>query len=112
METKNWYPFSEINVLRDRINLFGDESMIEYSKMADPTVDIYEEEESLIIRISLGYIDLESIEISISEESIVIHSADRDCIIKSISLPTKVDDNKANIELKEGVIKIIVPVTN
>ncbi|PRX29441.1 HSP20 family protein [Orenia metallireducens] len=110
MKTKTWQPFSEINTLRNKINLFADESRIEYSKMADPTVDIYEEGKSLIARISLGNVDIDTVEISISAESIIINSTDRDTVIKSLSLPVKVDNNQADIRLEEGMAKISIPI--
>jgi len=110
MKTETWHPFSEINTLRNKINLFADESIIEYSKMADPTVDIYEEGDKLTARISLGNIDVETIQISISTESIIVNSGDKSNIIKSISLPVKVDDNNSDIELEDGVAKVTMPI--
>lgn len=113
MGTKTWYPFSEISTLRDKVNLVLDESSrIEYSKMADPTVNIYEKEEELFVRVSLPKIDVEKVEVLISEESILIQSDDRYDVMKSISLPTKVDYEKAKTELDEGMIKVTIPKSN
>ncbi|WP_018247389.1 Hsp20/alpha crystallin family protein [Orenia marismortui] len=109
MEANSWYPFSEINTLRDQINKFTDESLIEYSKMADPSVNIYEEEDKINIKVSMPQSNLEDTEVLISEESILIQSRDRTNVIKSLSLPIKVKAQEADTEIEEGIIKIVVP---
>ena len=91
-----------------------------------PAVDMYEDQDNIIIETQLGGIDPEKVDISIENNVLSIKGESekkseideknyyrkeirRGSFYRSIPLPTKVDSDQASASNEDGILKIIIP---
>jgi len=91
-----------------------------------PAVDIYEDQDNLVVETQLGGIDPEKVDVSIENNILTIKGESekksevedknyyrkeirRGAFYRSIPLPTKVNGDKAVAESEGGILKITVP---
>ncbi len=112
MSANTYYPFKENNILQEKIEKFAMKNSIEYSKVADPTTTININNDKLIINIDIKEIQEEELELSLSQESLLLKSTNTGEILKTLTLPTKINDKESQVKFKEEIIEIIVPKGN
>ena len=132
MVITRWDPYRDVVTLQDRINrMFGDSlarSGVEEGTYGawTPPVEIFEKEDTLVLRAELPGMLQEDIELhvengvltlkgekrretDVKEES--IHRAERyfGTFVRTFSLPTTVDVDKIRAGYKDGVLEVVLP---
>ncbi|MFA5163546.1 MAG: Hsp20/alpha crystallin family protein [Patescibacteria group bacterium] len=91
-----------------------------------PALDVYEDKDNLVVEAQLGGIDPEKVDVSIENNVLTIKGESekkseiddknyyrkeirRGSFFRSISLPTKVDGDKATAVNEDGVLKVSIP---
>lgn len=91
-----------------------------------PALDMYEDQENIIVETQLAGIDPEKVNISIENDVLCIRGESekkseieeknyyrkeirRGSFYRSVPLPTKVDGDRATAMTEEGVLKIVIP---
>lgn len=91
-----------------------------------PALDVYEDKDNLVVEAQLGGIDPEKVDVSIENNVLTIKGESekkseiddknyyrkeirRGSFFRSISLPTKVDGDKAAAVNEDGVLKVSIP---
>lgn len=94
-----------------------------------PALDMYEDQENIIVETQLAGIDPEKVNISIENDVLCIRGESekkseieeknyyrkeirRGSFYRSVPLPTKVDGDRATAMTEEGVLKIVIPKAN
>jgi len=128
-----WDPFRDIVTLREKMNrLFedavthrGEEKDLTSSSWA-PAVDIYEDENQLVLSAEVPGIEEKDVEIKIEDSTLVIqgerkmeketkeenyHRIERayGSFYRSFTLPNYIDQEKIHAEHENGVLKITMP---
>lgn len=128
-----WDPFRDLQTLRDRMNvLFGDvypsrrEEKDLVSTAWNPSVDIYEHEDNLVLKAEVPGIDEDDIEVKIEDNTLTFkgerkyenevkeenyHRVERSygSFYRSFSLPQNIDLEKIKAETENGILKITMP---
>ncbi|MGM0471850.1 MAG: Hsp20/alpha crystallin family protein [Bacillota bacterium] len=121
-----WNPFKEIKSLRDQMNQFLDETFQAEESSLQPSVDIYEEGNELVIKVDIPGINPSDVEIMVSEDSLMLqgeinqeeqvqrdkyHKVERQRgrFKRAISLPFKVKREQATATAEHGVLELRVP---
>lgn len=123
-------PFKDLLFLQERMSRIFDETLLKYRAAEGspwyPPVDIYETEESVILKAELPGVSPESVTVEASENTLTLrgerrrekslgeenyHRMERfyGAFHRSFSLPYTVDRNGIKANFKDGVLKIIVP---
>jgi len=123
-------PFKDLLFLQERMSRIFDETLLKYRAAEGshwyPPVDIYETQESVILKAELPGVSLEGVSVEVSENTLTLrgerkrekslgeenyHRMERfyGSFHRSFSLPYAVDRNGIKASFKDGVLKITVP---
>lgn len=126
MSIIKWAPFfSELDDMEESIN-----SMLPAVRGKQlgftPAIDMYEDEDNIIVETQLGGINPDNVDVSIQNNILCLRGESekksevddknyyrkeirRGSFYRSISLPTKVDGDNAKAFNEDGILKIIIP---
>lgn len=120
-----WDPFAELNALQKQF--FGDDWMTPFKGVSIPTTDVYTKNNQLRVEAHLPNFELEDVNIHVDNNALVIsaerHEREEDkdkkyvvresssSFYRRISLPERVDTNKIEASLEDGVLNVNVPLT-
>ncbi len=87
-----------------RINTFGDD--VE-SKEREPLVDVFEEEDNVLVTAEIPGIEEEDIEIEVRDKELLIEAdGETNSYSKKVDLPEKVEEESLKREYKNGVLSL------
>lgn len=127
MSLIKWSPFLSDNYFDDMDKMISEfMSISRGNKGFMPAVDMYEDNDNVVVETQLAGIDLEKIDISIENDVLCIKGEGekkteveeknyyrkeirRGNFYRSIPLPTRVDGDKASAVAEEGILKIYIP---
>ena len=134
MAIVRWQPFSTLaaerefdRLFRDSFTTFGGEREAEPSTRPwAPAVDIYETENSIVLKAELPGIDPKDVEVRVEDNTIYLkgerkfeketkdenyHRVERSygSFARSFSLPNSIDADKVVAEYKDGVLNLTLP---
>jgi HSP20 family protein len=128
-----WDPFRDIVTLRDKMNRLFEDVVTHRGEDKDlissswaPAVDIYEDENQLVLSAEVPGIDEKDVEIKIEDSMLIIqgerkmeketkeenyHRIERayGSFYRSFQLPNYIDQEKIHAEHENGVLKITMP---
>lgn len=126
MSIIKWAPFfSEFDDMEDTINSML--PAVHGKKLGfTPAIDMYEDEDSIIVETQLGGINSDNVEISIDNNILCLRGESekkseiddknyyrkeikRGSFYRSISLPAKIDGDNARAVNEDGILKITIP---
>jgi HSP20 family protein len=128
-----WEPFREFSTLQDRINRVfrdsykqaGQDESLTSSTFA-PSVDVYEDEHNVTLKIEVPGIDEKDISVNLENNTLTVHGErkiEKDekeenyrrvesqygSFTRTFTLPTTVDSEKVSANYDKGVLKITLP---
>lgn len=127
MSLIKWSPFLSDNYFDDMDKMISEfMSISRGNKGFMPAVDMYEDNDNVVVETQLAGIDLEKIDVSIENDVLCIKGEGekkteveeknyyrkeirRGNFYRSIPLPTRVDGDKASAVAEEGILKIYIP---
>lgn len=133
MNIIRWDPFRDLATLRERMNRLFEEAYTSRGEEKDmvastwnPSVDIYEKENELVLKAELPGIDENDIEIKIEDNTITLkgdrkfeketkeenyHRIERSygSFYRSFTLPQNIDQENIKAESENGILKITMP---
>lgn len=127
MSLIKWSPFLSDNYFDDMDKMISEfMSISRGNKGFIPAVDMYEDNDNVVVETQLAGIDLEKIDISIENDVLCIKGEGekkteveeknyyrkeirRGNFYRSIPLPTRVDGDKASAVAEDGILKIYIP---
>jgi len=133
MPLVRWDPFKELERMQERMErLFGDyfwrTPLIERELRGEwlPPADIYEDQDSLVIKVDLPEMDMKDIDVKIEDNTLKIrgerklekeekkenyHRIERyyGTFSRSFTLPSTVDQEKVTATYDRGVLRIVLP---
>jgi len=120
-----WDPFAELSALQKQF--FGDDWMSPLKGVNIPTTDVYTKDDSLMVEAHLPNFEQEDININVEKNALVIsaerHEKEEDkskkyvvresssSFYRRIALPDRVETDKIEAQLDEGVLRIALPLT-
>ena len=128
-----WDPFRDIVTLREKMNRLFEDAVTHRGEEKDiissawaPAVDIYEDENQLVLSAEVPGIEEKDVEIKIEDSTLIIqgerkmeketkeenyHRIERayGSFYRSFALPNYVDQEKIHAEHENGVLKITMP---
>ena len=126
-----WNPFRELIDVRDDFErivdrIFRPELDLWEGQTKAPLVDIYEENDAIVVKAEIPGLKKEEIDISISDDAITLSGKKKDVkevkkenfyqkeiregsFLRSLSLPCKVDREKVKASYKDGMLEVILP---
>ncbi len=127
-ELEPWRPFREAVSLRDAMDRLFEESVVSPTKsaIAMPKIDIKEKKDSVVVKAELPGVAEEDIEVEITENIMTISGEKMEeketekegyyykeshsgSFTRSFSLPSEVSAEKAEADMKNGVLTITIP---
>ena len=134
MELVRWNPMHDMFSLRNRINRMFNDSFMPTSHGDDslslsnwkPAVDIYDNDESIVVQAEMPGVDKKDIDISVKDGILTLtgeRSVDKEekeknvyvverahgRFLRSFALPGEVDPEAIKAEYKDGVLKVEIP---
>ncbi len=133
MNIIRWDPFRDLATLRERMNRLFEEAYTSRGEKKDmvastwnPSVDIYETENELVLKAELPGVDEDDIEIKIEDSTLTLkgdrkfeketkeenyHRIERSygSFYRSFTLPRNIDQDKIKAESETGILKITMP---
>ena len=134
MALLKWDPFKDLLFLQERMSRIFDEALTHYrgpsgltSSSTFPPVDIYETENSIVLKAELPGIDIDDVTVEVDENVITLRGERRlkgrnlsgenylrmerfyGAFERAFSLPNVLDKNSVKAGFKDGVLKISVP---
>ena len=135
MAIVKWDPFRDMVTIKDRMNrlfdevfsksnFYGDENMAD--GLWSPCVDIYETEDSVVLKAELPEMDENDIDIKLEDNVLTIKGERKlenetkkenyyriersyGSFSRSFSIPSRVDQDKVSANCKDGVLKVTMP---
>jgi len=128
-----WDPFRDMVTLREKMNRLFEDAVTHHGEEKDlissswaPAVDIYEDENQLVLSAEVPGIEEKDVEIKIEDSTLIIqgerkmeketkeenyHRLERayGSFYRSFSLPNYIDQDKIHAEHENGVLKITMP---
>lgn len=120
-----WDPFAELSALQKQF--FGDNFLTPFKGVNIPTTDVFTKDNELVVEAHLPNFEKDDIDIQVDEGSLVIsaerHEKEEDkqkkyvvresssSFYRRIALPKRADADKIAADLKDGVLKVKVPLT-
>ena len=131
MALVRWDPFAELFRVQDQMNRLFDDSRRrsgprELAGAWTPAVDIYEDQESFVVKAELPEVDGKDVDIRLDSNTLTIagerklereedkesyHTVER-ChgkFSRSFTLPDTVDQDKVTAEASNGVLRVVLP---
>ena len=134
MNLVRWNPFGEINTFNDRMDRFFREDFFPSEKMAKewnmvnwkPAVDIYEDDNAIVIKAELPGVDKKDIEVEVKDRVLTL-KGERNYedevkednyyrkeraygkFSRAFTLPAGMEPERIDADFKDGVLKITVP---
>ena len=133
MNIIRWDPFRDLATLRERMNRLFEETYTSRGEEKDlvastwnPSVDIYETENALVMKAELPGIDENDIELKIEDNTLTLkgdrkfeketkeenyHRIERSygSFYRSFTLPRNIDQDKIKAECENGILKVTLP---
>ncbi len=133
MNIIRWDPFRDLATLRERMNRLFEEAYTSRGEKKDmvastwnPSVDIYETENELVLKAELPGVDEDDIEIKIEDSTLTLkgdrkfeketkeenyHRIERSygSFYRSFTLPRNIDQDKIKAESENGILKVTMP---
>ncbi len=133
MNIIRWDPFRDLATLRERMNRLFEEAYTSRGEEKDlvastwnPSVDIFETENELVLKAELPGVDEDDIEIKIEDSTITLkgdrkfeketkeenyHRIERSygSFYRSFTLPRNIDQDKIKAESENGILKVTMP---
>lgn len=133
MPIVRWEPFRDLVTTQDRLNRLFNETMGRFvgtegvrSGAWLPAVDIYENEQNIVLKAELPGVDPKDVEATVHEGTLYLkgerkyekelkeenyHHVERayGSFARSFELPASVDADKVQAEFKDGVLTLTVP---
>jgi len=133
MNIIRWDPFRDLATLRERMNRLFEEAYTSRGEEKDlvastwnPSVDIYETENALVMKAELPGIDENDIELKIEDSTLTLkgdrkfeketkeenyHRIERlyGSFYRSFTLPRNIDQDKIKAESENGILKVTMP---
>ena len=134
MNLVKWNPWREMDTFQDRINRFFDRPFLPSEWQSEeacmeswkPMVDIYEDEDNIVIKAELPGVDKKDIHVDIKDRVLTLsgeRSYDNEVkednyyrreraygkFQRAFSLPDTLDPDKIKADFKDGVLKIDIP---
>ena len=129
MTLARWDPFRELDLLQERINRLFDEAWLRPARRERafvPAVDIYEDENEIVVKCELPDMNEKDIEVKIENNVLTIKGEKKlervekkenyhliessyGSFSRSFTLPSNVDADKATAKYEKGVLKITLP---
>lgn len=133
MNIIRWDPFRDLATLRERMNRFFEEAYTSRGEEKDmiasswnPSVDIYETENELVLKAEVPGVDENDIELKIEDSTLTLkgerkfeketkeenyHRLERSygSFYRSFTLPRNIDQDKIKAESENGILKITMP---
>ena len=132
-DLSNWGPFDQLTNLRDEINRLFDLPYGETGRESEffgwaPPMDLYEDNNNLVVKAEVPGLKKEEIDITLHEGSLVIsgerktesQEGDGDAsrseryfgrFQRALELPKPVDPNKVTATYKDGILTVTLPKT-
>jgi len=123
-----WSPFRELNTVHDTIDrLFEDSFPVAIKTgVMMPTINIYEKDDQVVVEADVPGIKEEDLSIEVAEDHLTIRGERKSeeeidekdvyrrevsygSFVRVIPLPTGVDKDKADAELRDGILKVVLP---
>lgn len=126
-----WNPFKELIDVRDDVDrivdrIFRPELDLWEGQTKAPLVDIYEENDAIVVKAEIPGLKKEEIDISISDDAITLSGKKKDVkevkkenfyqkeiregsFLRTLSLPCRVDREKVKASYKDGMLEVILP---
>lgn len=133
MNIIRWDPFRDLTTLRERMNRLFEEAYTSRGEEKDlvsgkwnPSVDIYEKENAIVLKAELPGIDENDIELKIEDSTLTL-KGDRKfeketkeenyqriersygSFYRSFTLPRNIDQDKIKAESENGILKVTLP---
>lgn len=128
----NWSPFRQLSVLRDEIDRLFDSPLSALTTSSQqflngwlPAIDLYEDNDNLVVMAELPGMAKEDIDISLHGDVLTIsgerkeqerqdaevYRAERFLgrFQRTLTLPTAVDSSKVQANYKDGILKVTLP---
>lgn len=133
MAIRRWDPFKDLLTLQERMNRLFDEVLPRTREeetlergVWSPAVDIYETEDSIVLKAELPGVKREDVSVEIKDNLLVLkgekkferdvkeenyHRMERayGAFQRSFTLPNIVDKDKVRARYKDGVLEVILP---
>ena len=120
-----WDPFAELSALQKQF--FGDNWLTPIKSVNTPTTDVFTKNNELVVEAHLPNFERDDIDIQVEENALVIsaerHEKEEDKekkyvvresssrFYRRIALPKRADTENIAADLKDGVLKVKVPLT-
>jgi HSP20 family protein len=120
-----WDPFAELSALQKQF--FGDDWLTPLKSVNIPTTDVFTKDNQLVIEAHLPNFEQEDVNIQVEDNALVIsaekHEKQEDkgkkyvvresssSFYRRIALPKRADADSIEADLKDGVLKVQVPLT-
>ena len=133
MNIIRWDPLRDLTTLRERMNRLFEEAYTSRGEEKDlvsskwnPSVDIYEKENAIVLKAELPGIDENDIELKIEDSTLTLkgdrkfeketkeenyHRIERSygSFYRSFTLPRNIDQDKIKAESENGILKVTLP---
>ena len=128
MSLVKWDPFRDFNTFNERMtNLLGRNFETPVSTTAwNPSVDIFETDNDIVVKAELPGMDAKNIEIRLEKNVLMVkgerrfdreakeenyHRVEREygSFSRAFALPASVDEDKVTAVYKDGILKIVLP---
>ena len=136
MTLVRWDPFRNVATLQDRINRMFDEAFLRSKELDEevslaswkPTVDIYDTDDALILKVELPGVDKEKVTVDVKDNLLTLkgeRAIDKEIkeenyyrrersfgsFYRSFTLPTTVNPEDIKATYKDGILTVEVPKT-
>ena len=118
-----WDPFTELSALQKQF--FGDDWMTPLKGVNIPTTDVFTKDNQLVVEAHLPNFEQDDVNVQVEENALVIsaekHEKEKDkdkkyvvresssSFYRRITLPKRADADKIEADLKDGVLKVHIP---
>ena len=134
MTLVRWDPFRNVATLQDRINRMFDEAFLRSKELDEevslaswkPTVDIYDTDDALILKVELPGVDKEKVTVDVKDNLLTLkgeRAIDKEIkeenyyrrersfgsFYRSFTLPTTVNPEDIKATYKDGILTVEVP---
>lgn len=134
MELKHWEPFSELVSLRQAMDRLLEDSFVRPPRLISgilgegpvPPIDMYQEVDKVVVRVSLPGVKAEDMDITISGDTLTIKGESKSesevkkesylyqehrygGFSRSVSLPVGLEADKTEATFKGGVLTLTIP---